>query len=149
MVEPDRRWRNCDGMGDHEVVVRSLVAEDLDWVVDLSERCAQQRQAFAPRFWRRAPDGRRVHRRYLNSLIEDAASPAMRTDHTFALGTHEPGLLVVDDAAAEQAGHWATEGAALFGRLAGEFRVRFVCPVPELDRAGLAVELGLRCAETW
>jgi hypothetical protein len=62
---------------------------------------------------------------------------------------HRPGLLLVDDAAAERVDQWATEGAALFRRLIGESRVRFVCPIPEPDRAALAVELGLKCAETW
>jgi hypothetical protein len=132
-----------------KVAVRSLVADDLDWIVDLATRRGEQRQSFAARFWRRAPDARRVHARYLSSLIEDPAVPAMRTDHTFAFAMNRPGLLLVDDAAAERADQWATEGAALLRRLVGESRVRFVCPVPEPDRTALAVELGLRRAETW
>jgi hypothetical protein len=131
------------------VSVRPLVADDLDWVVDLAARRGEERQSVAPRFWRRAPDARHVHARYLGSLIEDPAVPAMRTDHVFAFGVHRPGILLVDDMAADRADRWATEGAALLRRLVGERRVRFVCPVHEPDRAVLAVELGLRCAETW
>ena len=129
--------------------VRSLVADDLAWVVDLAARRAEQRQSFAPTFWRRAPDARRAHTEYLSSLIADPAVPAVRTDHTFAFGLPRPGFLLVDDAAAERADRWATEGAALLRRLVGESRVRLVCPVPEPDRTALAVELGLRRAETW
>ena len=127
---------------DHdEVEVRPLVADDLDWVLDLAARSGEQRQSFAPRFWRRAPDARRVHARYLRSLMDDPAVPVMRTNHTFAFGVHRPGLVLVDDAAAERAEHWLAEGPALLHRLVGDSRVRFVCPVPEVDRTALAVEL--------
>jgi hypothetical protein len=136
-------------MHDENMAVRPLVADDLDWVVDLATRRGEQRQPFAPRLWRRARDARRVHARYLGSLIADPAVPAMRTDHTFAFGMPRPGLVLVDDAAADRADQWATEGAALVRRLVGGSRVRFVCPVPEPERAALAVQLGLSCAETW
>jgi hypothetical protein len=131
------------------VTVRRLVADDLEWVVDLAGRSAEQRQSFAPRFWRRAPDAHRVHARYLSSLIADPGVRAMRTEHTFAFGMHRSGLVLVDDAVADRADQWATEGAALFRRLVGQSPVRFVCPVPEPERTALAVELGLRCADTW
>ena len=136
-------------MDGDKVTVRRLVADDLDWVVDLAGRSAGQRQSFAPRFWRRAPDAHREHARYLSSLIADPAVAAMRTEHTFAFGMPRSGFMLVDDAAADRADQWATEGATLLRRLAGESLVRFVCPVPEPDRTTLALELGLRCAEAW
>lgn len=136
-------------MGYEEGAVRSLVVDDVEWIVDLAGRCAVERESFAPRFWRRAPDARRLHARYLRSLIEDPAVSAMRTDHMFAFGMHRPGLMLVDDAAVDRVDAWTIEGPALLTRLAGESPVRFVCPVPEPDRAELAVRLGLACSETW
>jgi hypothetical protein len=136
-------------VGNDESAVRPLVASDLDWVVDLATRCGEQRQSFAPRFWRRAPDARQVHTRYLRSLIEDPSVPAMRTEHAFAIGMCRPGLLLVDDAAAEGADHWGVEGVRLLTRLAAGSRLRFVCPVPEPGRAALAARLLLTCVETW
>ena len=136
-------------MDSGEVAVRSLAPGDLDWVVDLVARRGAERESFAPRFWRRAPDARRVHARYLGSLIDDPAVSAMRTEHTFAFGLRRPGFLLIDDAGAEPAHRWAVEGAALLRRLAGASRVRLVCPVPEPQRTALAVDLGLTCAETW
>ena len=82
-------------------------------------------------------------------MIEDPSVPAMRTEHAFAVGMRRPGLLLVDDAAAEGADHWAAEGATLLTRLAAGSHVRFVCPVPEPGRAVLAARLGLTCVETW
>jgi hypothetical protein len=137
------------GVHDNEVAVRSLVADDLDWVVQLAARRAEQRQSFAPRFWRQAADAQRVHGQYLSSLIEAPGVAALRTDHMFAFGIYRPELVLVDDAAADCEDRWAIEGPALFRRLAGASHVRLVCPVPEPGRTALAVELGLRCAETW
>jgi hypothetical protein len=130
-------------------MIRPLVAGDLGWVVDLLARDGRHRESFAPRFWRRAPDARRIHASYLGALIGDPAAVALRTGHAFAFGLRRPGLVVVDDAAAEHAGHWATEGAALLRRLAGDSRVRLVCPVPHPERAALAARLGLSRVETW
>jgi hypothetical protein len=134
---------------DDSVAVRRLVADDLEWVVDLAGRSAERRQSFAPRFWRRAPDARRVHAGYLGALIADPGVAAMRTEHTFAVGIRRSGLVLVDDAAADRAERWASEAAALLRRLAGACPVRFVCPVPEPERTALAVKLGLSCAQTW
>jgi hypothetical protein len=131
------------------VDVRPLVPDDLGWVVDLAARRAEQRERFAPRFWRRAADARRIHAGYLGSLVDDPAVPALRTDHLFAFALPQPGFLLVDDAAAEEPGHWAAEGPELFRRLLGGSAVRFVCPAPEPDRAALALRLGLTIAETW
>ena len=140
-------------MGNEEPAVRALTADDLDWVVDVADRRGEQRQSFAPRFWRRAPDARRTRERFLGSLIADPAVPALRTDHAFAFGARagerRAGPLLVDDAAVESPEQWATEGAALLRRLAGGRRLRFVCPVPEPERAALAVRLGLTCREAW
>ncbi len=144
-----RCWGNDGGMDDVGVPVRSLVADDLDWVVDLAARCGEQRQSFAPRLWRRVPDARRIHAGYLMSLIEDPDVPAMRTDHVFAFAIRRPGFVLVDDAAAECADRWAGEGRALLRHLVGGSRVRVVCPVPEPQRAALAADLGLSCAESW
>jgi hypothetical protein len=132
-----------------DVRVRPLIVDDLDWVVDLAAQRAEQRQNFAPRFWRRASDARSAHARHLHALIEQGVAAAFRTDRMFAFAVPGPEFVLVDDAAAECDESWATQGPALFRRLIGESRVRFVCPVPEADRAALAAELGLRRAETW
>jgi hypothetical protein len=126
-----------------------LGADDLDWAAGLAAVRRAQREVFAPRFWRQAPDARRLHTRYLGSLIGASGVAAMRTGHTFAFGISRAGTVLVDDAAADGEDRWASEGPALFRRLVGASRVRFVCPVPEPGRTALAIELGLRCAETW
>jgi hypothetical protein len=131
------------------VAVRPLLADDLPWVVELAEARGRQRQLFAPRFWRRAPDARNVHAGYLSPLLDDPDVVAVRTDHAFAIGLSRDGHRLVDDAEAERDDQWATEGAALLRRVAGDSSVRFVCPVSEPARAALAVELGLRRVETW
>jgi hypothetical protein len=48
-----------------------LVPGDLDWVVDLAARRGQEREPFDPRFWRRTPDARESHAKFLGPLIED------------------------------------------------------------------------------
>jgi hypothetical protein len=137
------------GFPGDEVAVRSLVADDLDWAARLAALGRAQRASFAPRFWRQAPDARRVHTRYLRSLIGAPGVAAMRTEHLFAFGISRAGTVLVDDAAADGEDRWAREGPALFRRLAGESRARFVCPVPEPGRTALAIGLGLRRTETW
>jgi hypothetical protein len=126
-----------------------MEAGDLDWAAGLAAVRRGQRESFAPRFWRPAPDARRLHTRYLASLIGAPDVAAMRTDHLFAFGISRAGTVLVDDAAADDEDRWAGEGPALVRHLAGKSRVRFVCPVPEPSRGALAIELGLRCAETW
>jgi hypothetical protein len=131
------------------VEVIPLQAGDLPWVAALAGRRAEQRERFAPRFWRRAPDAARVHARHLGALIDDPAVPAMRTAHMFAFGLPRPGDLLIDDAAAESAEDWTAEGPALLRHLAGDSPVRVVCPAPEPHRAALAARLGLALVETW
>lgn len=131
------------------MITRPLEPADLDWVAGLAERDGEQRQAFAPRFWRRAPGARPVHTRYLRSLIEDPAVRALRTDHAFAIGVPHGEVRLVDDAGADTPDRWATDGPSLLGDVAGGSRIRLVCPVPSPQRTALAVRLGLTLVETW
>jgi hypothetical protein len=81
--------------------------------------------------------------------MADPGAAAFRTDHMFAFAVPRAKFMLIDDAAAESAEGWAIEGPALVRRLVGTSPVRFVCPVPEPDRAALAATLGLLRAETW
>jgi hypothetical protein len=128
---------------------RRLTRADLDWVVDLAAARRERLVPFAPRFWRRAPDARAVHREFLGGLIDSTDGPAIRTDHGFLFGIPQDGRIVVDDLALPPEASWAVEGDALLRRAAEAGPLRVVCPVPEESRRAAVIALGLEVVESW
>ncbi|WP_328988466.1 hypothetical protein OG394_19810 [Kribbella sp. NBC_01245] len=127
---------------------RELAAQDIEWVVDLAARRRQRIAGFAPRFWRPAPDARRVHSEWIGELIRSPDVVSLRTDRGFAIAAPNGNRLVVDDMAVDDA-FWSTDGARLLGEVARRGPLRVVCPVPEPLRRQAVSELGLSVVETW
>jgi hypothetical protein len=134
------------------VTARRIVIEDLDWVV---ERLAQRRAALAshaPGYWRPAADASHVHRRYLGYVLSKAGAVGFRTDNALLIAA--PGRndrWIIDDAFVPDS-EWTTAGTLLWNALSSEIApssVRFVCPVPEPDRAGFARARGLQLQSSW
>jgi hypothetical protein len=133
------RAEELGGVNSDDVTVRPLVVDDLDWVVHLAAQRAEQRENFAPQFWRRASDARSAHARHLHALMEQGVAAAFRTDHVFAFSVPGPEFVLVDDAAAECDESWATQGPALFRGAAG---VRTGWPSVAGDRVSRSSSVG-------
>jgi hypothetical protein len=129
--------------------VRPLTPDDLEWVLDLSERRRERIVAFAPLFWRPASDARDRHRAFLGQQVVDPSVVSLRTDHGFVFAAPRGGLLEVDDMALDDDHLWPDDGSALLRSVVTIGDLRFVCPVPEAARRRSAVDLGLALVESW
>ncbi|MDN5726552.1 MAG: hypothetical protein L0G99_11570 [Propionibacteriales bacterium] len=128
--------------------VRDLTAEDLDWVLDLSEARRRRLASYAPRFWNPADNARTRHATFLGDQIDNPEIRSLRTDHGFVFAA--PGrIMIIDDLAVADEALWPTEGVALLRRAGGDSLVRVVCPVPEPRRRDAVRSLGLELAESW
>jgi hypothetical protein len=133
------------------VRVRALTGGDLEWVVD---RLAERRAALvphAPVLWRPAADAAQAHRRFLGDVLGMAGTVGFRTDTGFLIAAPRAGGWSVDDMVVPPE-QWATHGQALWAAFRQASRpssVRFVCPVPEPDRAEFGRRQGLQLASSW
>lgn len=129
--------------------VRPLVADDVDWVLDLTRARREALAPHAPRFWNPAPDAAARHRAFLAHLVEDPATLTLRTDHGFAIAMPGERRRLVDDmVVAPEA--WSTEGEALLRAVLDDGRpVRLVAPAHEPERRAAAELLGMALVEVW
>ena len=151
---PGSRDDHADVCHDHVVPtisgeVRPLALDDLEWVLDISERRRERIAFFGPRFWRPAPDARERHRTFLGQQIKDPAVESLRTDHGFVFAAPRDDLLEVDDMALDDDDLWPHDGAALLRSVAQRGDLRFVCPVPEPARRQTAVDLDMLLVASW
>ena len=130
--------------------VRSLEADDLDWVLAITRARREALAPVAPRFWRASADAAAIHRAYLESLIADAAVVGLRTDDGYLIAQQQGALWVVDDMVVTPEAAWPTEGVSLL-RAAQHRRgrLRFVVPAVEDSRLAAAREVGLQPVEAW
>lgn len=132
------------------MTVRELTTGDLDWVV---ERLAVRRAGlvpFAPVYWRPGRDAAEVHRRFLESTL-DQDGVGFRTDDAVMIAAPGRGIWTVDDAAVGD-GQWAGCGQLLWNAVCGGIgggQLRFVCPTPEVERRRFAEDQGLRLRTSW
>jgi hypothetical protein len=155
------RSLGAEAEGGIEADVRQARADDVDAMADLAERKRQQYAAYAPRFWRPAPDGREKHLPFLGvqltrddtvALVADAADP----DAAYSLD----GFLIardggVDDFAVAAPEMWPTVGAALLrtaereSAARGVGRMVLVCGAKDAAKAEMLRAAGYAVVERW
>ncbi len=130
---------------------RRLTVADVGGVVGvLGERRAAL-VAYARLFWRPAVNAAQAHRKFLTHLLGDGGGIGFASDSALLIAAPGRDGWVVDDAAVPE-GDWGLTGRALWDALVGHdpgANVRFVCPVPEPDRAAFAESAGLKLTESW
>ena len=133
------------------MTVRALTVDDLEWAVETLGRRRANLVPFAPVLWRPATSASRVHLAFLRSLITSGGALGFRTDHALLIAAPGRPSWNVDDAFVPP-GQWGTDGQQLWDALAARIRgerVRFVCPVFEVERAHFASSAGLTVADSW
>lgn len=131
--------------------VRTLTLNDLDWAVD---RLAERRAGLvphAPVLWHSAANAPEAHQRYLSYLLTNGRGQGYRSDTGLLIAAPNPSGWTVDDMVVPRA-EWATTGQDLWHAFAATSlgsSVRFVCPVPEPERAAFARLQGLLLTTSW
>lgn len=129
--------------------LRPLTMDDLDWVLDLSGARRERIAAFAPQFWRPAPDARQRHATFLSGQVADERVLSLQTDHGFMFAVPRGDAMDIDDMALDDETRWSGDGRRLLRAAAGVGALRLVCPVPEPERTQAAVDLGMSVEEVW
>lgn len=130
--------------------IRLLDRVDLPWAEGLFAAARDAREPAAPRFWRVAPDAVARHLTYLNALLDDTATLALRTDHAVLIAPWTGDHFEVDDVAVDVPQRWASDGGALLSDVMAKGPIRLVAPrVCEAERHALGRGLGLVAQQTW
>ena len=141
---------SCSSIYSPRVSVDRLQPDDVDWIVDRLDDRRERLVAYAPAYWRPAPDAKLRHRIFIEYLLAEAGAVGLRCNDGLLLSQPRGSGWLVDDAVVAE-DKWEADGAELWAALVDSVSgpMRWVCPASEPQRRAFVTARGFDLAESW